>query len=244
MSACATAPARRGRAGLAFAFSVALIVASPGVAAIGGQVGIASEDMFRGRSISAGRPTIDLDLAYDDVRGPYVGVQAKSVLAGEASPRFLSVQGYAGYAQRIGPDLTLDTGLTHARFSRQSGYGRETGYSEAYIGIADSHSSARISLSPDWLGAGNFTLYSEIAHLVPLSDRWSLALHGGLFLWLSDGRPQTVPKLRYDTRVGLSRSLGRIRIDAGWTVGGPRTDRYRGDGHGHHILSIGASVPL
>jgi uncharacterized protein (TIGR02001 family) len=242
MNVCATGPVSRGRAGALFA--VALTAASPAIAGIGGQLAIASEETFRGRSISAGRPAMGLDLAYDDVRGPYAGLQARSVLLGDASPRLLSVQAYAGYAQRIGPDITFDAGLTHARFSRQSGYGRETGYSELYAGLADARSSVRVSLSPDWLGAGNVTVYGEIAHLIPLSDRWSVSLHGGLFLWASDGRPETVPKLRYDTRLGLSRRVGRIQFEAGWTIGGPRVDRYRGNERGHHILAMRASIPL
>ncbi|UAK23195.1 TorF family putative porin [Sphingomonas nostoxanthinifaciens] len=218
--------------------------ASPAIADIGGRVAIASEETFRGRSISAGRPAIGLDLAYDDVGGAYVGVQGKSVLAGGATPQFLSAQAYAGYAWRVGPDLTVDAGLTHTRFSRHSSLRREADYSEAYIGLADNRSSARLSLSPDWLGRGNVTAYGEIAHQFPLSDRWSLALHGGLLLWLSDGRPATVPKLRYDTRLGLARRLGRVQLEAGWTVGGPRSDRYGGDDHGHHIVTLGASLPL
>jgi uncharacterized protein (TIGR02001 family) len=242
MNACATAAARKNRAGVAFV--TALIVASPGVAGIGAQVSVASEQTFRGRSISAGRPAIGLDLAYDDVGGLYAGAQGKTVLAGDATPHVLSVQAYAGYARRIGPDLTVDAGLTHSRFSRSSGFGRETGYSELFAGLAKGRSSARVSVSPDWLGRGNVTAYGEIAHVIPVSDHWSATLHGGLFLWLSDNRPETVPQLRYDTRLGLSRRFGRVQLEAGWVVGGPRTDRYRGDEHGHHIVTIAASMPL
>lgn len=242
MNACATRPARRRRACIALA--ITLLSASPARAGVGGRLSVASEDMFRGRSISAGRPTMSLDLAYDDARGPYAGVQAKGVLAGGFAPRALSAQAYAGYATRIGSALILDAGLNHTRFSRYSSLERKTGYSEVHVGLADNRSSARVSLSPDWLGRGNVTAYGEIGRQVALSDRWALALHGGLFLWLSDGRPPTVPQLRYDTRLTLSRRLGRVRLDAGWTTGGPRQDRYRGEERGHHILTIAASVPL
>lgn len=242
MNVCAAWPARPYIE--CSAFLLALTVTSPGIAAIGVQLSGASEDTFRGRSVSAGRPAIGLDIAYDDVEGPYVGAQAKSVLAGDATPRFLSAQAYAGYAQRISRDVSFDVGLTHTRFSRFSAYGRGVDYSEVYAGLADRRSSIRISLSPDWLGRGNVTAYAEITRQIPLSDNWSLALHGGLFLWLSDNRPASVPKLRHDARLGLSRRFGRLRVEAGWTIGGPNADRYRSEEHGHHILTIGASIPL
>jgi uncharacterized protein (TIGR02001 family) len=226
------------------AFLLALTSASPAIAAIGARLSGVSEDTFRGRSISAGRPAIGLDVAYDDVRGPYIGAQTKSAVASDGTPRFLSAQAYAGYAQRTASGITFDVGLTHTRFSRFSGYGREADYSEVYAGLSDGRSSIRINASPDWLGRGNVTAYAEAAHLISLSDDWSLVLHGGLFLWLSENRPASVPKLRPDARLGLSRHFGRVQLEAGWTIGGPNADRYRGKEHGHHILTIGASVPL
>ncbi|QJU59976.1 hypothetical protein HL653_21485 [Sphingomonas sp. AP4-R1] len=242
MNVCATGAARTGRSVVTFAVAVA--AASSGIAGIGGQVTIASEQTFRGRSISAGRSAIGLDLAYDDGGGPYAGTQVEGVLDGDATPHFLSARGYAGFARRIGLDLTVDAGLTHTRFSHYSGFGRETDYSELFAGLANKRSSARISISPNWLGRGNVTAYGEITHLIPLSDRWNATLHGGLLLWLSDNLPQTAPRLRYDIRIGLSRRLGRAQLEAGWVVGGPRMDRYRGDEHGHHILTIAASLPF
>jgi len=242
MSACAR-QAANGRS-LNALWLLALAGASPASAEIGTSLSLASEQMFRGRSISQGRPTAGIDLSYDDRSGAYVGGQARFVYSRGDDVRWLSATSYAGYAWRARPDLTIDLGVVDTRFSSYSSLGRSTGYDEATIGLIGRHLSARVSVSPNWFGPNLYTGYGEVSGMIGSPTGWRLTAHGGILTWLYGARAPVVRKTRYDYRVGVGRTIGRFELDAAWVGIGARPDFYAGQtrGHGRIVATLAARL--
>jgi uncharacterized protein (TIGR02001 family) len=238
MNAYAQAPVRTA------ALLVGALLSGAARSEIGGRLSAASEEIFRGRSISAGRPILGLDLSYDDAGGAYLGVQAKGVATRGQGAQLLSLTEYGGYAWRTGGGLTLDLGVTNTHYSQYSGLGRDTHYSELTVGAIGRRLSARVSVSPNWFGAGNYTAYGETNGTLGDPAGWQLSLHAGVLQWLHGPRPATVPPTRYDLRTGIARDFGRVRGEISWTYGGPRPDSYGGRTKGHDAFVVGASIRL
>ena len=238
MNAYAQAPVK------AAALLIGALLSGTAQGEIGGRLSAASEEIFRGRSISAGRPVLGLDLSYDDHSGAYLGVQAKGVATRGQGAQLLSLTEYGGYAWRTGGGITLDLGVTNTHYSRYSGLGRDTHYSELTIGAIGRRLSGRISLSPNWFGPGNYTAYGETNATLGDPAGWQLSLHAGVLQWLHDPRPVTVAPTRYDLRAGVGRDFGRVRGDVSWTYGGPRPNVYDGRSRGHDAVVLSASIRL
>jgi len=228
----------------ALASAALLLISGTARAEIGAQLSAASEEVFRGRSISAGRPTFGLDVSYDDAGGAYLGAQAKGVATRDNGVQLLRLTEYGGYAWRVAGDLTLDLGLTNTHYSRYSGLGRDTHYSEVTVGVIGRRLSGRVSLSPNWFGPNNYTLYGETNATFGDPAGWQVSLHGGVLQWLHGARPPTIPSTRYDARVGVAHGFGPVRGELAWTTGGPRPDYYDGRSRGHGALVLSASIGL
>jgi len=238
----AYAPAAARRAARAAILLLGVLSGSAGQAEVGARLSAASDEIFRGRSISQGRPSFGLDLSYDDAGGFYLGGQAKGVAARGAGAQWLSLTEYGGYAWRTGRDLTIDLGITDTHYSRYSSLGRVAGYSEVTLGLIGRHLSGRLSLSPNWFGAGLTTGYAEAGATLGDPTGWQASLHGGVLQWLDGERPAGIPRTRYDWRIGLARDFGRVRAEAAWAAGGPRPDYYDGNPRGHGALVLSASA--
>jgi uncharacterized protein (TIGR02001 family) len=238
MNAYAQAPVKAG------ILLICVLLAGAAHGEIGARLSAASEEIFRGRSISTGRPIMGLDLSYDDARGFYLGAQAKGVATRGHGAQLLSLTEYGGYAWRTGKGLTLDLGVLNTHYSHYSGLGRDTHYSELTLGAIGRRLSGRVSISPNWFGPGNYTAYGETSATIGDPTRWQLTLHGGVLQWVHRPRPSTVARTRYDGRVGIARDFGRVRGEAAWTIGGPRPDFYNGRGRGHDAVVLSASIRL
>jgi len=245
MSACAPQGADfRSLTGAWLVLLAGLAATSPVSAEIGTSLSLASEQMFRGRSISQGRPTAGIDISYDHSSGFYVGGQGRFVYARGDDVRWLSATSYAGYAWRARPDLTIDLGVVDTRFSSYSSLGRSTGYDEATIGLIGRHLSARVSVSPNWFGPNLYTGYGEAAAMIGSRTGWRLTLHGGVLTWLYGPRAPVVPRTRYDYRLGIGRTVGRFELEAAWVGTGARPDFYAGRtrGHGRIVATLAARL--
>lgn len=220
-----------------------LFAIAPARAGIGGGVTLVSNDMFRGRSISAGRPAASAALSYDDRSGLYGGVSASGQLARGGDAQLYAVQEYAGFARRIGPGLSLDLGVLNTNYTRYWSGGRAAGYTEVHAGLAGRRLAARIHFSPNYLRAGWRTVYGGVDYLL-VSDRgWEIGVHGGALLWVAGGRPAGANFAHYDWQVSAARRIGSVQIRAGWAQGGPQADYY--DGHARHrgspLVSVSAA---
>lgn len=225
----------RGR--ISLALSLAFLAAAPSVGAIGASASLTNNEMFRGRSLSAGRPVGRINLSYDSASGLYGGLGLSAVLPRHAGVQLFDVQEYAGYAHRLSPRLTLDFGITNVDYSDYISGGRRTGYTEFYTGFLTPHLSGHIRVSPDYF-RGGATLYTEADGMIGRADGWQIVLHAGLLRWLDPGRkPAGAPTNHYDWQAGIGRRFGPINARLAWAGGGPNQDFYEGRERGHDAVA-------
>ncbi len=223
----APAPARRPRrsasrirAGALACLSLAL--ARPSLAQLSGVASLASDERYRGASVSGGQPAASVALAWDfSASGAYAGAELTAAIAGS-----LGSLVYAGWAARAGP-TTLDLGALHIVTPTDAAYTYDAGgyrggrgdtqlYAGARLGTVDAY----LYYSPDYFGLGGGAAYFTVGAASPAIG--PLRLHGRLGLdqpvgggaWAAAGPS-------YDARAGLTARFGaaRLSLDGTWLWG-------------------------
>lgn len=167
---------------------------------------LASEYNMRGRSLSEGRPVLQLRVDHDTASGWYAGGFA-SPLAIPDSPARFALIAYGGCARRLGSTMSWDAGASQAVFAGEGRYN----YQEFYGAINGERGSARLAFSPNYYGVGR-TAYFELNGSHPLGEGVSLSGHAGWLHWLRDqGRPRT----RLDLRAAIVTELGDASLQLG-----------------------------
>ena len=200
-----------------------LFASAPARAQTSVTASFASEYSLRGLSFSAGRAVPQLRIDHDTQDGWYGGAFGSRV-ALRASPASAILIGYGGYARRLARGLDWDAGFSRAVFARDARYS----YTEFYGGISSDRVGARLSLSPDYYGAGR-TAYLEINGAYPLNERIRLTAHAGLLHRFE--RYGRVSRDRIDLRVAIGADIGDGSIELGLQARqrdpGMRTPRAR-----------------
>jgi uncharacterized protein (TIGR02001 family) len=211
------------------------------MAGIQATAAVASDDRFRGRSVSQGRPTADLDISYDAQNGAYLGLAAAAVAAQHDGLRPLRVQAYAGYAVRLPAGPSLDFGVSHTNYTEYyNGGGQGAGYTELYAGVITRRFATHLYYSPNYFGSHDATLYGEVDTTVNPAAGWRLSAHAGLLTLLNGPRPAELKSTQYDWRLGVARTLRRFEVELSWSGAGPDPDYYGGEPRGRS----GAAVAL
>lgn len=224
---------RRAAGGLLLA---GLLTALPAAAEVRATGVIASDDRFRGHSVSEGRPVASLDLAYDASNGAYAGVTTTGYARPRGGPDLLAVQGYAGYVARLAAGPAIDVGVTHASYPGDSA-GHNTGrYSEVYAGLVTRRFATHLHYSPDYFAAGRATLYGEIDSSVSPAPNWRISGHAGVLNVMRGPLGPGWRRLQYDWRIGVARALGGFDVQLAWAGAGPDPDYYGGRAHGRSGL--------
>ena len=91
-------------------------------AQVSGSVAVVSDYLFRGVSLSEGRPAAQLNVNYDDASGWYAGGFASSVRLVADPGSHAQLIAYTGYARRLGSGLSFDAGASYAAFLQVAGY--------------------------------------------------------------------------------------------------------------------------
>ena len=217
--------------------------AGPAQAEVGATVSAFSDLRFRGISLSEGRPVGIFDFAYDDASGVYAEASASGVLRSGGEPAPLGIQFSGGYARRLKSGTSIDLGMTHSSYSRYSNGQRGRAYTEVYAGLAHGALSSRIFFSPHYSVSGRWTAYGELNGNFSPATNWGLNTHIGMLVPLRTPSGQSY-RTDFDWRVGVSRTFGRLSLQAAWSDGGPGKDRYAGRVHGRSALVLGASWAL
>jgi uncharacterized protein (TIGR02001 family) len=182
----------------------------PSQAQVAVEAALQSDYRLRGYSASNGHATASLSADYDDPSGLYAGGVVAGMMS-DGDPHILLLEGHVGYAVRIAPNVSLDFGGTHSQYYFGYGTSRNFQYSEAYVGVALPHVSARASYSPNYYFDHTPTLYAEVDGGVEPATDWFLSAHAGALFYL-DGAPFHLPDKRYDWRVGVSHQMGRYGV--------------------------------
>jgi uncharacterized protein (TIGR02001 family) len=218
------------------------VAATPVRAAdFGAVVAVASDEIYRGRSLSQGQPVASLDLSLDAASGFYGGASVTGVATRVDGTQLLGARQYAGYARRIAPDVTMDVGLTNAHYTDYYSGENAVDYAEAYVGLAGRNLSARIAYAPDYFEQGIGSLYGEANGAWRLDDAWRVSLHGGLLVLVGSALPPFAARTQFDWRVGIAWRVIGFDVQLAWSGAGPHADYYAGGYQGQSTLVLGVS---
>ncbi|MGA9335242.1 MAG: TorF family putative porin [Rudaea sp.] len=191
---------------------LALIFAGSAHAQIAAEISIASDNDFRGNSLSDGDPVATFSLTADGRAGWFGGVLVSQAHFNHyhydrSGPQFVSDAGYAG---TIAGGWSWEAGATSTLFPNSSIYD----YHEFFAGLAKQAWSTRIYLSPNYYGRGFRSQYAEFNYTRPLGARWHLLAHIGV--QHSDVPMAEASKTTFDTRLGVAVQWQRIDMQLSW----------------------------
>jgi len=216
--------------------AVALIpLASPARAEIGASFTIASQDRFRGYSVSDGYPAATLSLSYDDARGPYFEASVMAAGTGSEGIKRYRFEENAGYALRIAGGPTIDAGIVHADYSGYRIYGRRAVYTEVYAGLVMGHVSTHLHYAPNYYQWGVAALYGDIDGSLDLTPHLRAIGHVGL-LRQTDGSHEPAGRLTHDWSIGTVRDFGPLSVQASLVSGSNKRSFYGAAKHGGTAL--------
>lgn len=200
----------RGSAARAVAIFALLAVADAS-AQVSGSVALVSDYLFRGVSLSEGRPAAQLNLTYDDESGWYAGAFASSVRFATEPGNHVQFIAYAGHAQRLGSGLSFDAGASYAVFTQFADYN----YAELHAALASNDVSAQLSYSPNYFGRDVPSAYLEINANLSRFRGLAPFAHVGVLRTLSAG-PSYGPRTHLDGRLGVGYELDRVAVQLSW----------------------------
>jgi uncharacterized protein (TIGR02001 family) len=179
---------------------------------LSGSVSVVSNYLWRGYSMSDGRPAAQATFAYDHPSGAYAGAFVSNVRLGPEQETGVQGLGYAGYSARLTSGLSWDAGIAYSDFSRPSDYS----YAEYHVGLAHVDWSAKLSYAPRYFGSQYSASYAEL-NLTPWSDReLTPFLHVGLLY--SAGLQYLGSRRIWDGRIGLAYSFDLATVQLSWSI--------------------------
>lgn len=209
------------------AFSTSLLATlisaycSPAFAEAAGRVGVQSDYLLHGASLSRGRSVATLSMFYDFPTGPYVGASVLGALSSPNYPGLVGLTADVGYAHRLNSELSLDVGVAHSLYARVSRNPRRINYTEIFGGLATRHLSARLYYSPEYFRRGAKTLYGEINGNIGQPDEIILHAHLGTLAYV-DSPPTLAPaRTQHDWRIAASRQFNAVDLHVALSGGGP-----------------------
>jgi uncharacterized protein (TIGR02001 family) len=198
----------------------------------GGSIVLASDDRFRGISLTQEKPSLRLSLSYDAESGGYGGASLATVRPRPGLTR-ASLTSFAGFTALLGTAWRWDAGVT---YTHEVGNSRWD-YGEAYAGLTGDAGTMRLSYSPNYYGSDAATLYAEFDTAWPLAPDWRALLHAGA-LRRRDGKDGT----RLDLRIGAALHAAGADWQLAW-VGATREGPYTVSSY-QHTSRIVASVAI
>jgi len=195
---------------LALGLTAAFGLAEPARAQLSASVGVQSDYLYRGLSLSSGLPAATVDIAYDHPSGFYAGASAiGTVVRGQA--RSLGFIEYIGYATPRRGGVSLDVGVNNQDLAYYTDRRWPVRYAEVYVGAVGDRLSAHLHYSPNYIRPGYAALYAEVDGSLKPAENWRLFAHLGSTIPVGDtvGRRQ-----RFDARVGVARQFGALEIQA------------------------------
>jgi len=157
--------------------SAAALLGAAGVshAQVSAQVSVASDNVFRGVSLSDGRASAAAELDFDSSAGWFAGAQVSSTRLAFQRHDHPELVFDAGYAHALTSTLTWDAGASYTAFPGFTYWN----YGEAFVGVLAENWSARLHYAPDYFGRQRRTLYAEYDFQYPLHERWRVIAHIG-----------------------------------------------------------------
>lgn len=204
------APLRASGSHVAILLVAALLAGSPAEAQVAGSLQVATDDLFRGISLSDGEPVATAAISWDGASGVFLDGSATMLIGTDDSPGLLSASANLGYAARIAASRSVELGITRTQFTHRYARGRAVSYTDLYVGVDLGSLIARLHYSPDYFGRSPVA-YAEINGATPISPRLRLFAHAGLSRRLDNAG---LPGTRHDASVGMTRRLNTVELTA------------------------------
>jgi uncharacterized protein (TIGR02001 family) len=189
-------------------------------AQVAASVTLQSDYRYRGYTLTDRKAALALNLAYDHASGLYAGGTAFTADTTGYGPKVRGEVGYVGYAVRSGLGPTLDLGVSRSRFVSYRTRKHVAAFTEAYVGLAGDHLSARVAYSPKYLGQNVQTAYLDLGAVYRPAPNWRLFAHAGALVPLRQANPIGLHK-RYDLSAGAARRIRACELSAFWTYISP-----------------------
>lgn len=224
---------------------MALLVLSASAAGsvdgLAGSVGVATDYVYRGISLTQGEPSAFARVDYTAANGVYGGLWLGRI--DTATPYgdlgAAEIDAYVGYGRRITSDI--DINLQAARYV----YPDSTfEYSFDYDELAVAFSwrelvSLTYALSDNFFGQDGPSHYGEIALRHPLPARLTLVAAAGFSSVRRPTGPDSAKRRRYGhAEVGLSRPAGPVRLDLWYTTAFNAKRMFYGDQTGSRLVGM------
>lgn len=208
---------------------------------VSSEIKLQSDDRFRGRSLSAGQPTIDADISIDTPTGIYAGASITAIIKGKNRTGLQGFDGYVGYATQIKENVTVDIGLAAYQFTANYSGDENDRYAEIYAGVSSGHFAAYLHYSPSYLGKSVPVIYTDLSYFRPIGSDFNFAAHAGMLSQTSGSARLGNRKNRYDTRLAISRPVFGLGAELAWTYGGANDRYFAGPWNGNSALVFSLS---
>ena len=178
----------------------ALVICSAtgALAQVSGGVSVLSDYRFRGVSLSSEQPAAQAEVNYDSTNGWYAGAFVSSVKLDFYPSLNHLLLTHAGYARRIGPDLSIDAGVSYADFSA----GSDFDYLEAHAGVTAGSINVQLAFAPTYFGQHRGATYLELNGGTQLRESLRVFAHVGV-LYVRPEADQHAARSQVDARIGL-----------------------------------------
>jgi uncharacterized protein (TIGR02001 family) len=180
-------------------------------AQLAAQVGIASDSVFRGVSLSGGRPAPWFALSEDGPEGWFLGSQISTVQFAPAQQAVGELVAYGGVTRQLDSGNSAEVGVTGTTFPGAPGYS----YGELFVGLDTPSWSSRLYLSPNYFNQSVRTLYAEINASRQIASNLIILGHVGMLTGLSSDSDSA--NRAADIRIGLGLDLAGVSLQLAWT---------------------------
>ncbi len=185
-------------------------------------VALDSDYLWRGVSLSDGRPVASLGINFDHKSGVYGGLTLTAVDSRQDPPSFQGYVAYLGYAHRLEGGGSWELGVVNSETSTYLDHKYSDNYTEIYAGLSRNDISAHIYYSPRNILDDASTLYGEVDGAIRPASGWRLFGHAGLLVSLSGHPPSGGERARFDLRAGVAREFKACELHLAVTTTTPR----------------------
>lgn len=219
-----------------------ILISVPALAQTTFSLSVETDHRYRGRSLSDGRPVVAIAASHDIKDGIYTGVNALATLTGKDRAGPLTAQLYVGIARNLNKDVSVDVGISGYHYTKRSSLNQNAEYFEVYAGLTRGQVSGYLRYSPNHLGTGTPVVYLDVNANAELAPEWTLVGHIGILTQSVGGPPRLGGRrVRYDTRLGITRTFGRFEVNSAVTFAGPNDEFFAGPWHGRSAFTLSAT---
>lgn len=175
--------------------------------------GVDSQRVFRGLSLSDGRPSPHASLNYDAAQGGYVGASIARVMLtpGQASAQSIGYAGWSGLLD-TGARWHWEVGAAANHFSAD----RDEDYVDMFAGLLVDAWTLRLHEAPDYFGHGVHMLYLEWNGTHELSSDLRVVAHAGVQHAHNDVYGTGARRWQADWHLGLAARWHELSLQGLW----------------------------